>query len=161
MNTVMKRALARLPLDQTFAGSNAAEVEVFLRAIKVRSTTSFGGEVKQSVPGRKILRNSKNPYSMKEILVGKINGYFSRSFYCFATKYLCWILLNTYGGWIRNDQNSDEEAQQINNGRSVWDALCDTNPVNSNSAFCKGRGKFWLGEKLLVSQEDCSMMMDE
>jgi hypothetical protein len=32
------------------------------------------------------------------------------------------------GGWIGNDDNSDEEAQQISNGRSVWDALCDTTP---------------------------------
>jgi hypothetical protein len=39
-----------------------------LRAIKIRSTTSFGGEVKLSVPCRKILRHVKDPYSMKEIL---------------------------------------------------------------------------------------------
>jgi hypothetical protein len=32
------------------AGSILAEVDGFLRVIKIRSTTSFGGEVKPSVP---------------------------------------------------------------------------------------------------------------
>jgi hypothetical protein len=31
-------------------------------AIKIRSTTPFGGEVEPSVPCRKILRNVKEPY---------------------------------------------------------------------------------------------------
>jgi hypothetical protein len=34
---------------------------IFLRAIKIRSTTSFGGEVKPSIPCRKILRHVKGP----------------------------------------------------------------------------------------------------
>jgi membrane-associated protease RseP (regulator of RpoE activity) len=42
-----------------------------LRAIKIRSTTSLGGKVKPAVPCCKILRHVKNPYSMKDILVGK------------------------------------------------------------------------------------------
>jgi len=40
---------------------------------------------------------------MKEILVGKIHGYFSSSFSCFATRCLCWLLSECSGGWIRND----------------------------------------------------------
>jgi hypothetical protein len=38
------------------------EGDGLLRAIKIRSTTSYGGEVKPSAPGRKILRNFKEPY---------------------------------------------------------------------------------------------------
>jgi hypothetical protein len=36
-----------------------------LRAIKIHSTTSFGGEVKLSGPCRKIKRQVKDSYSMK------------------------------------------------------------------------------------------------
>jgi hypothetical protein len=36
----------------------------FLRAIKIRSTTSFGEEVKPSAPCRKILRHVKNPFKV-------------------------------------------------------------------------------------------------
>jgi hypothetical protein len=40
-----------------------------LEAIKIRSTTSFGGEIKLSATCRKILRHVKNPCeSMTEIL---------------------------------------------------------------------------------------------
>jgi hypothetical protein len=37
-------------LDPRFAGSNLAEDYGLLRAIKIHSTTSFGGQVKLSVP---------------------------------------------------------------------------------------------------------------
>jgi len=47
--------VACLPLDLRFAGSHSTEDDEFLRELKVRSTTSFGGEVKPSVPSRKIL----------------------------------------------------------------------------------------------------------
>jgi hypothetical protein len=52
-----------LPLDPRFAGSDSqpAESDGFLTAIEIRSTTSFGGEVKPSVPCRKILRRIKDP----------------------------------------------------------------------------------------------------
>jgi hypothetical protein len=42
--------VACLPQDPKFMGSNSAEDDGFLRAIKICSTTSFGGEVKPSVP---------------------------------------------------------------------------------------------------------------
>jgi hypothetical protein len=45
--------IACLPLDPRFAGSNPAEDNEFLRVIKIRSTTSIGGEVKSSVPCRR------------------------------------------------------------------------------------------------------------
>jgi hypothetical protein len=44
---------------------------------KIRSTTSFGGEVKPAVLRRKILRHVKDPYGMKEIRVGIIQVHFS------------------------------------------------------------------------------------
>jgi hypothetical protein len=47
---------------------------------KVRSVTSFGGDVKQSAPSRKIY------------------GYFSPSSLCFATRCLCWHLSESSGG---------------------------------------------------------------
>jgi hypothetical protein len=58
----------------------SAEDDGFLRAIKTHSMTSFQGKVKPMVPCHKILRHVRNPYSMKEIPVGKIHGHFSPSF---------------------------------------------------------------------------------
>jgi hypothetical protein len=79
------------------AGSNPAENDKFLRATKVRSTTSFGVNVKPAAPCRKILWNVKDPYCMEDILVDNIRGYFSSSFSCFANKCLCWLLPDSSG----------------------------------------------------------------
>jgi hypothetical protein len=49
------------PLVPKFAGSNPAEAVGFLRAKKILSMPSFGGEVKPSVPFR-ALRHVKEPY---------------------------------------------------------------------------------------------------
>jgi hypothetical protein len=46
--------------------TNLAEDDEFLRAIRIPSMTSFGGEVKPAVPCHKILWHIKDPYSMKE-----------------------------------------------------------------------------------------------
>jgi hypothetical protein len=51
-----------LPLHPRFAGSNPADDDEFLRELRIRSTTSYGGEVKPSVPCRKILQRVKEPY---------------------------------------------------------------------------------------------------
>jgi hypothetical protein len=48
-----------LPLDPRFAGSYPAESDVFLRAIKIPSITSFGQEVKPWAPCHKILLHVK------------------------------------------------------------------------------------------------------
>jgi hypothetical protein len=53
------KRLHGLPLDPSFAGSNPAQDDGFLMAIKIRSTTFFGGEVKPFVPCRKTLRHLK------------------------------------------------------------------------------------------------------
>jgi hypothetical protein len=47
-------------LDSRLAGSNPSENDVLLRAIKIRSTPSFGGEVKPSALCTKILRHVKD-----------------------------------------------------------------------------------------------------
>jgi hypothetical protein len=52
--------VACLPLDPRFAGSNPAEDDGFLRVIKIRSTPSFGGEGKSSVPCRRFTACKKN-----------------------------------------------------------------------------------------------------
>jgi hypothetical protein len=50
-----------LPLDPRFTGSNLAKVDGFVRAIKIHNMTSFGGEVKPSVPCCNILWPVKEP----------------------------------------------------------------------------------------------------
>jgi hypothetical protein len=59
-----------LSLDLRSAGSNPAQDDGFLRAIKICSTPSFIEEVKPAVH---ILRRVEDPYSMKEIIVGRIH----------------------------------------------------------------------------------------
>jgi hypothetical protein len=67
-------------LDPRFVGSNLAEDDGFLRAIKIRSATSFGGEVKPSVPCRKMYGMLKNPTSMKKHFIDKIQLSFLAKF---------------------------------------------------------------------------------
>jgi hypothetical protein len=72
-------------LDPRFASSYPAEDDGLLKAINIYSMTSFEVEVKLVVLCHKILGHVKNPYSIKEILVGKI----SRTFFtCFAARCL-------------------------------------------------------------------------
>jgi hypothetical protein len=54
-------------------GSRRADEPMMMMMMKIRCTTSFGGEVKPSAPYRKILRHAKDPISMKVILVGKFH----------------------------------------------------------------------------------------
>jgi hypothetical protein len=61
----------------------------------------------------------KDPCSMKEVLAGKIRRHLLPSFSCFATRYLCLLLLEALLGKSGNDYTSDGEAQEISNGRSV------------------------------------------
>jgi hypothetical protein len=70
-----------LTIGQRFEDSDPAEKDICLIAIKIRVTTSFGGEVKPWVPCVKMLRHVTHTYSMKEILVGKIDGHFSPSLF--------------------------------------------------------------------------------
>jgi hypothetical protein len=47
-----------------FAGSNVAEGDIILRAIKFRKTPSFRGKVKTSAPFRKIIRHVKKHFEV-------------------------------------------------------------------------------------------------
>jgi hypothetical protein len=66
-----------LAIDPRFAGSYPAEDSEFLRVIKIRSTTSFGEEVKPSALCRNILRRVKEHCRYEKILV-----YFVRKIHC-------------------------------------------------------------------------------
>jgi hypothetical protein len=58
-----------------------AEVDGLLRAIEIRSTTYFRGEVKPSVPCCKILRHVKEPYEYEsDTLQTKFNSNFLPKF---------------------------------------------------------------------------------
>jgi hypothetical protein len=54
-----------LPFDPKKWASNPAEDDEFLSATKIRTTSSFGGEVKPSIPCPKILGMLNNLTSMK------------------------------------------------------------------------------------------------
>jgi hypothetical protein len=51
-------------MDIKFEDSIPAESDEFLRAITIRSTLSFGGQVKPSVPCCKTLQHVKNPFEV-------------------------------------------------------------------------------------------------
>jgi hypothetical protein len=69
-------------LDPSFAGSNPAEDNRLLKAIEVRSTTSFGEEVKSSASCREISQPFKEPRGvLKRYNVGKSLGTFFVKFF--------------------------------------------------------------------------------
>jgi hypothetical protein len=53
--------------ESRFANSKAEKEEGFLGAIKIRSTTFFGGKVKPSAPCQKILRRVKESCGVRKI----------------------------------------------------------------------------------------------
>jgi hypothetical protein len=59
-------------------GLKPARGRCTLRVKQIRSTTSFGGEVKPSVPCRMILRHVKESYECERYLVAKFNSNFSQ-----------------------------------------------------------------------------------
>jgi hypothetical protein len=68
-----------MPVDPMFGGSNSVEDDGFLKTIKILSTTSFGDEVKPSVPCHKILQLVKDPYRYeKQYVSSKQNPAISR-----------------------------------------------------------------------------------
>jgi hypothetical protein len=60
----------------------------FLRAIKISSTPSFGGEVKPQIPYRKSLRHFKDPLRCLRYWIGKI--FFPSSIPLTFLRCLCW-----------------------------------------------------------------------
>jgi hypothetical protein len=101
-------------------------------ATKIRNTTSFGGEVKPSVPCR--VQQVKDPYNCENgFFVGKIYAHFSPSLSCFATRCLCWLLSERIGGWIRNNEDSDGE-HNISEMVAVLGTPCAIPSRNNNRA---------------------------
>ena len=60
------------PLLPKFAGSNPAEAVGFLRAKKILSTPSFGGEVKPSVPCRRFVACKKSLNGVEVVISAKL-----------------------------------------------------------------------------------------
>jgi hypothetical protein len=60
--------------------------DTFLRAIKIRSTPSFGGEVKPKAPYRKILWHVKMTGKYEQKYVAGQNSYFFRQFLLLAQR---------------------------------------------------------------------------
>jgi hypothetical protein len=91
--------VSELSIGPTIRGFRPGRVWWVLRAIKIRSTTSFGGEVKPSVPYCKILWYFKEPFEVwkryfvrKKVIISFANSY------CFATRWLL-IRLPESSGW--------------------------------------------------------------
>jgi hypothetical protein len=66
-----------LPLDPSFESSNPAEDDGSFMGDKIRSMTSFGEEVKPTVPCPKILRHVKDLYEYgRDRLLSRQNSVF-------------------------------------------------------------------------------------
>jgi hypothetical protein len=83
-------AVAYLPLDPISRVQTRLTTTDFLRAIKVSSTASFGGQVKPSAPCRRFTACWSNLRVWKRYFVGKIRTFPSPSSSCFATRLLYW-----------------------------------------------------------------------
>jgi hypothetical protein len=83
-----------LALDPRFAGSNPAKDDGCLRAIVFRSKTSFVQKVKPSLQYLKILRHVKETYGYER---DASSAKFTTFVLFFATRCLCWILLESCG----------------------------------------------------------------
>jgi hypothetical protein len=69
-----------------------------LKGDNIRSTTSFGGEIKLSAYCVKFYGMLKIPTGIKLMLLGKSHIHFSPRLFCFAARCLCWLLLEISGG---------------------------------------------------------------
>jgi hypothetical protein len=79
-----------LAIGHKVRGFKPDEVDGFFRAIKIRSTTSFGGEVKPSVTCRKIFRHVKKKLTGMEqrVRTQSLSVISSPRFSCFAIRCL-------------------------------------------------------------------------
>jgi hypothetical protein len=82
-----------LPFDPRFADSNTAEGNGFLRAIKILSTHSFGGEVKPLASCSKTSRHVKLLFEVRK-------RYFVRPNAAFPSPVPPALLLDEYAGRI-------------------------------------------------------------
>jgi hypothetical protein len=72
--TLFISRVACWPLVPTFAGSNPAEAVGFLRAKKILSIPSFGGEVKPSVPCRRYAACKRSLNGAEVVISAKLPG---------------------------------------------------------------------------------------
>jgi hypothetical protein len=118
-----------LPLDPTFAVSDPAKSDEYLREIKIRSTTSFGGEVKTSTPCHKVLRHVKEPlWYYADFDRQNSAVIFNSVLPCFPTRCLLKPQQITWvdeSGIIRTEMGStiDQKMDAV-----TWDALYNTTP---------------------------------
>jgi len=77
-----------LPLDPSFACSNPAENDGFIRVIKVRSATSFAGEVKPVSDVVDFYGRIKIPTVSKRYLQAKFTDISRQVSSCFAARCL-------------------------------------------------------------------------
>jgi hypothetical protein len=117
-------------------GLNPAKDNGFLSAIKICSMTYFGGEVKPVVPCQKILQHVKDPYSMKEILLGTCR----QNLQTFLAKFLPASLLGVPAGYCHRAPVGESEmiiTQIGKHNRSVmvvvYGTPCAVLPQKSNS----------------------------
>jgi hypothetical protein len=115
-----------LPLDRLKPGRE----RWFIKAIKIRSPTSFGGEVKPSVPFKIFYGVLKILWGVIEIPIGNIQRPFLAQFFpaslldvSAATR------AENSGGWFMNDKNSDRKHNISVNGRSYIGRFVRYHPV--------------------------------
>jgi hypothetical protein len=71
------KVVIALSIGTKVSGSNPDEDDGFLRTIKIRINTCFGGEVKLSTPCRNILQRVEKLCGVrKRNLIGKIHSHF-------------------------------------------------------------------------------------
>jgi hypothetical protein len=82
-------------------GSNPAEDDGFLRAIRIHSTTSFGWEVKLSVPCKFLCHVKEHYRYEKKYFVGKMLDHFLPHISCFATR--CLLVITRELSWMNQE----------------------------------------------------------
>jgi hypothetical protein len=79
-------------------GLKPGQGDALLRVVKMRRTSSFGGETKPSAPCNKILRMLKIPTSIKEILRMHNSAAISRQVSPASLLDVCWKLPDSSNG---------------------------------------------------------------
>jgi hypothetical protein len=117
-------------LDPRFGGANSAEEDGFLMAIKIRSTTSLGGEVNPSAHVVRFYGMLKKPAKYeRDMYLSKFTVKFSPKFSLLCYKVS--VVVTARELWWMSQEGLDLRWGTHNiseNGCSAWDALCDTTP---------------------------------
>jgi hypothetical protein len=79
-----------LAIGPKFRGLKPGRGDRILRAIKIRNTPSFGGQLKPPSPSRKLLRHVENHFEVRTKILRRLNSSFLSPGSCFATIQLFW-----------------------------------------------------------------------